>query len=145
LDGHLWSGDWLQRWRKMTDAAKRGDLSEAKRLWQAHVLFEPARSCPEAALSLQAMIDRYSGWHLGHRDPGTAPEPPVAQMLSRISIPTLVIVGERDLPDFQAIARRLANEMPRASLQTIAGSGHMSNLEAPQMFNQLVLEHLQRC
>ena len=55
------------------------------------------------------------------------------------------MVGELDLPDFQAIARRLGKELPQAELQTIAGSGHMSNMEAPQIFNDLVLAFLQRC
>jgi pimeloyl-ACP methyl ester carboxylesterase len=144
MDGHLWSGDWLQRWRKMTDAAKRGDLRDAKQQWRDHILFEPAHRSPEVALALKLMIDRYSGWHLGHPDPGISPDRTVAKTLSRISIPTLVMVGERDLPDFQQIAQHLATEMPNAALRVIAGSGHMCNLEAPQVFNELVLEHLQR-
>jgi 3-oxoadipate enol-lactonase len=142
MDGHLWSPDWLRRWRKMTDAAKRGDLSQAKKLWQEHILFEPANKNPKVAEALRVMIDRYSGWHLGHADPGTAPQTPVAQMLQNISIPTLVVVGELDLPDFQSIARRLGQEMPQAELRTITGSGHMSNMEAPQAFNELVLRFL---
>ncbi len=144
MDGHLWSGEWLQRWRKMTDAAKQGDLRAAKQLWQEHTLFKPARRRPEVALALKLMIDRYSGWHLGHPDPGISPDLPVAKTLPRISIPTLVLVGDHDLPDFQGIAQRLAKEMPGATLRIIAGSGHMSNMEAPQVFNELVLEHLQR-
>jgi pimeloyl-ACP methyl ester carboxylesterase len=59
-------------------------------------------------------------------------------------MPTLVMVGEHDLPDFQAIARRLATDLPHAALRVISGSGHMSNMEAPAVFNELVLEHLQR-
>jgi pimeloyl-ACP methyl ester carboxylesterase len=78
------------------------------------------------------MIDRYTGWHLAYADPGTAPETPVAQVQSHIS------------PDFQAIARRLGQKMPRAEPRTIADSGHMSNMEAPELFNELVLEFLQR-
>jgi 3-oxoadipate enol-lactonase len=142
MDGHLWSPDWLQRWRKMTDAAKRGDVKQAKQLWQEHILFEPANKDPQVAGALREMIDRYSGWHLGHPDPGTAPRTPVAQMLQSISIPTLVLVGELDLPDFQSIARRLGQEIPLAELRTITGSGHMSNMEAPQVFNELVLKFL---
>jgi pimeloyl-ACP methyl ester carboxylesterase len=38
----------------------------------------------------------------------------------------------------------LAKEWPSATLRIIVGSGHMSNMEAPQVFNELVLEHLQR-
>jgi len=90
------------------------------------------------------MIDRYSGWHLGYPDPGTAPAPQVAERLPSISIPTLVLLGELDLPDFQAIARRLAREMPQAELRILAGSGHMTNMEAPETFNHLVLGFLQR-
>jgi 3-oxoadipate enol-lactonase len=144
LDGHVWTDDWLQRWRKMTEAAKRGDLSAAKRLWREHILFAPANAQPDVADSLRVMIDRYSGWHLHHPDPGTAPKTPVAQLLPSISIPTLVMIGELDLPDFQAIARRLAQELPAAELRIIAGSGHMSNMEAPGMFNDLALGFLQR-
>ena len=144
LDGHLWSADWLQRWRKMTDAAERGDLELAKKLWREHILFEPAHKDPKVAEALRVMIDRYSGWQLAYPDPGTAPATPVAQVLGSISIPTLIVVGELDLPDFWAIARRLGKELPQVELQTIAASGHMSNMEAPRVFNDLVIQHLQR-
>jgi 3-oxoadipate enol-lactonase len=141
LDGHRWSADWLQRWRKMTDAATGGDLAAAKKLWRQHILFAAANKDPNVAQALRAMIDRYSGWHLGHKDPGTAP---AGEILSSIAIPTLVMVGELDLPDFQSIARRLAQELPQAQLHTIAGAGHMSNMEAPSVFNELALSFLQR-
>jgi 3-oxoadipate enol-lactonase len=144
LDGHVWTDDWLQRWRRMTEAAKRGDLNEAKKLWREHVLFAPANAHPGVADSLRVMVDRYSGWHLANPDPGTAPQTPVAEALAGISIPALVLIGELDLPDFQAIAQRLAGALPQAELHTIAGSGHMSNMEAPQVFNELVLGFLQR-
>jgi pimeloyl-ACP methyl ester carboxylesterase len=90
------------------------------------------------------MVESYSCWHWQHSDTETAPVQPVAEALATMSIPTLVILGEQDLPDFQVISRRLAAEMPNASLKVIAGSGHMTNLEAPAVFNELVLEHLQR-
>jgi 3-oxoadipate enol-lactonase len=144
LDGHTWTDDWLRRWREMTATAKRGDLARAKKLWRDHILFAPANRHPEVADALRLMVDRYSGWHLAHPDPGTAPETPVAKVLSSISIPTLVAVGEFDLPDFQNIARRLGQEMPQAELHTIEGSGHMINMEAPAVFNELVLGFLQR-
>jgi 3-oxoadipate enol-lactonase len=144
LDGHSWSPDWLQRWRKMTDAAKGGDLDAAKKLWREHILFVTVNAQPGLADSLRVIIDRYSGWHLGYPDPGTAPRPPFTELLSSITVPTLVLVGEMDLPDFQAIARRIGKELPGAELRTIVGSGHMSNMEAPRQFNELALEFLQR-
>jgi 3-oxoadipate enol-lactonase len=144
MDGHAWSGDWLRRWRKMTGAAQGGDFATAKKLWREHILFEPANKDPQVAAALQMMIDRYSGWHFGHADPGTAPAQQVGLILPSISIPTLVLVGELDLPDFQSIARRLRQELPAAELRTLAGTGHMSNMEAPRVFNELVLQYLER-
>ena len=145
LDGHIWTADWSRRWRSMSDAAKNGDLKGAKELWREHILFAPANETAQVADALRAMIERYSGWHLVHPDPGTAPRRPVAETLASISIPSLVLVGELDLPDFQSIARRLGEELPAAELQTLAGAGHMSNMEAPLRFNELVLEFLRRC
>lgn len=143
MDGHIWSADWLRRWRKMTDAAKSGDLAAAKKLWREHILFGPANEQRPVAEALRTMIERYSGWHLQHADPGSAPAWQ-AETLARLGLPTLVLVGERDLPDFQSIARRLSRQMPAAELQTILGAGHMSNMEAPQVFNEHVLEFLRR-
>jgi pimeloyl-ACP methyl ester carboxylesterase len=143
LDGHRWTADWLNRWRSMTDAAKAGDLPHAKKLWREHILFGPANKDPKIADALRAMIDRYSGWHLDHDDPGIALPYKAGQNLSSISLPVLVMVGELDLPDFQSIARRLSTELPQAELRTLAGAGHMSNMEAPRLFNELVLKFLQ--
>jgi len=65
-------------------------------------------------------------------------------VLARISVPTLMIVGELDLPDFRNIAQRIAAGMPHVTLRTMPNAGHMANLEAAGEFNDLVLEHLRR-
>lgn len=144
LDGHAWSSEWLQRWRLMADAAKAGDIAGAKQHWLRHALFSPALEQPAVAAALEAMVERYSGWHWRQRDPDAGPNPPTAEVLPTISIPTLMIIGERDLPDFQNIALRLATGLPDVRVHTIPRAGHMSNMEAPEEFNRLVLEHLGR-
>ena len=35
----------------------------------------------------------------------------------------------------------MADQIPRALLEVIEGAGHLSNLEAPDRFTQLLLEH----
>ena len=144
LDGHRWSEDWLRRWRGMSDAAKSGDLAGAKLLWLDHPLFAPARRQPATAAALQTMVAQYSGWHWRQKDLDQAPAQPSSEILAAIATPTLVIIGEHDLPDFHDIARRLGAEMPQATLRTIAQAGHMANMEAPQVVNELVLQHLRR-
>ena len=129
----------------MTDAAKGGDLAQAKKLWREHILFEPANKEPGVAAALRIMIERYSGWHLGHPDPGSAPAAARrASFWRALRFQRWLLVGELDLPDFQSIARRLREELPAAESRTLAGAGHMSNMEAPRAFNELVLQYLER-
>jgi pimeloyl-ACP methyl ester carboxylesterase len=117
----------------------------AQRLWLAHELFAPIAARPEVAAALAAMVQRYSGWHWWHKDPLLAPDRPAIERLATVAAPTLVVVGARDIDDFQAIARRLAAGIPAATLRVIAGAGHTPNLEAPEAFNAALLAHLSAC
>ncbi|MDP9260288.1 MAG: 3-oxoadipate enol-lactonase [Actinomycetota bacterium] len=62
--------------------------------------------------------------------------------LSAIRAPTLVLAGSEDpaTPPAQgeAIARRIAG----ARLSVLEGAGHLANLEEPEAFNRLLLDHL---
>jgi len=144
LDGHTWTPEWLQSWQRITQAARRDDIAGARQLWLEHPLFGPAGQQPAVAAALETMVARYSGWHWREKDQDVTPAPPTVEVLATISVPTLMIVGELDLPDFRNIAQRIAADMPHVTLRTIAKSGHMANLEAPREFNDLVLEHLRR-
>jgi 3-oxoadipate enol-lactonase len=145
LDGHRMSEAWSQRWRTIVATARGGDVAGAKRLWLAHELFATSRALPDVRVAVGAMLDRYSGWHWSHQDPVGAAARPATELLASVAVPTLVVVGERDLPDFQDIARRLARDVPRATLTVIAQAGHLPNLEAPDEFNDVLLAHLSAC
>jgi 3-oxoadipate enol-lactonase len=70
-------------------------------------------------------------------------EPAAATRLADVSVPTLVVVGTLDQPDFRAISARLAAEIPgaeSAELQT----AHLPALERPDEFNRVVLDFLGR-
>jgi len=142
LDGYRMSEAWSQRWRAVVAAARGGDVAAAKRLWREHELFASARARAEVGAPLEAMLARYSGWHWSQKDPVGAPARPAIERLAGVAVPTLIVVGERDLPDFQGIARRLASDIPQATLAVIAQAGHVPNLEAPQAFNEVLLAHL---
>jgi 3-oxoadipate enol-lactonase len=142
LDGHPWSSEWLALWSTITSTAAAGDLEGAKRLWLAHPLFAPAREQPAVAAALQAAVRRYSAWHWANADPGRAPAVPTIQSLAAIQAATLVVVGERDLPDFQRVADTLASAIPGAERVVLPGVGHLANMEAPARFNDLLLNFL---
>lgn len=62
----------------------------------------------------------------------------VLPALRRVTAPTLVAVGEEDLATPPRFAARIAAAIPGARLEHIAGSGHLSALEAPQEVNRVL-------
>lgn len=123
-------------------AAVSEGIDVARQRWLAGALFAPAMEHPQLAARLQHMVTEYSGWHWLNRDPVCPLEPPPAEQLDCINVPTLVVVGERDIPDFHAVADLLQERIPNASKIVMPGVGHMSNMEDPARFNTLVLEFL---
>ena len=57
--------------------------------------------------------------------------------LHEISLPTLLVWGERDYFPL-AYARQAADEMPAARLEVLPGTGHLSYLEDPEAFNEVL-------
>lgn len=59
-----------------------------------------------------------------------------------IDVPTLVIVGEEDRATPGKLSEELADLISGATLETIAGAGHISNLERPAEFDRIVEEFI---
>ena len=55
-----------------------------------------------------------------------------------IAVPTLILVGEEDRITPPALSQALAKLVRGASLEVIAGAGHLANLEQPAAFNSVV-------
>ncbi|HEV7477955.1 MAG TPA: alpha/beta fold hydrolase [Burkholderiales bacterium] len=65
-----------------------------------------------------------------------------AAPIEKIRVPTLVITSDEDKVYPPSIARAMAKRIPGAQLAVISGAGHLSNLEQPGQFNQVVLRFL---
>ncbi len=65
-----------------------------------------------------------------------AARPDSTSLLSQISCPTLLIVGEDDIPTPPSESHYMAERIPQAQLVTIPHAGHLANLEQPVAFNQ---------
>jgi pimeloyl-ACP methyl ester carboxylesterase len=126
----------------MHEQARRAGLETAKTFWLNHPLFAATREKPVAADRLAQMVETYSGWHVLNDDPIRVPEPPAIERLGTLNAPTLVVVGERDLVDFHRIADIMAERIAGAKKVVMPGVGHMSNMEDPDRFNEIVLGFL---
>lgn len=86
-----------------------------------------AANRPEAiAGAIEAMRDR----------PDSTP------VLDRISVPTLVLVGEEDTLTTPADAEAMRARISRAHLVDLPRAGHLSNLEAPDEFSAALADFL---
>jgi pimeloyl-ACP methyl ester carboxylesterase len=62
--------------------------------------------------------------------------------LATIDVPTLIVVGEEDVPTPVKEARLMHERIPGSRLEVIAQAGHLVSLERPAAFNHLLTEFL---
>lgn len=65
-------------------------------------------------------------------------------LLGSISAPTLCLVGALDTETPPAYACAIADGVPGARVEVVPGAGHLLNVEAPDVVNALIGDHLDR-
>ncbi len=128
------------------EALKRGDLDAAVELNLRTWVDGPSRTPAEVDPAVRASVGEMQLAVFQKEIPeGLIPrdlDPPAAGRLATISAPTLVVVGDLDVPSFVQTAAWVAAEIPNATLVRIPGAAHMTNMEAPAAFNKIVGEFL---
>ena len=148
LPGHGGSDDMRATWEEEEVALRAGDLDGAVevslRAWVDGPRRRPEDVDPEVRARVAEMQRR--AFELQRHVEEDEEEPLVedlAQRLGEIRAPTLVLTGEEDCADIQAIADRLAREIPRARRAKIANTAHVPSMERPDEFDELVLPFLE--
>ncbi len=142
LYGHPWSREATAQEEAVWQRGRAQGIPAAKTAWLAHPLFAPALTHPATAAALRWIIADYSGWHFVNSDPDPGLQPPAAQRLHEIHAPTLVMVGELDMPDFRTMAAVIARQVQHGRLLTLPGAGHMANMETPAQVTAAILRFL---
>jgi pimeloyl-ACP methyl ester carboxylesterase len=138
LRNHPFPYGWNKKLVAVYRAGRQQGFDAAMALWLDDELFAFERSSPALAARLPALVAGYRGFHLLHDDPHPAMDPPAVDRLSEINVPTLVIVGQHDLPDFHAMAATLSTKIPGAVLHVLPDAGHLAHLAAPDEFVALL-------
>lgn len=117
-------------------------LNEAEmKLW----LVGPGRTTAHVDQRLRDLFLDMNGRSL-QNDHESAPmsllDPPAIGRLEEIKAPTLVVVGDEDLPDVQKSADLLVSRIRGARKAIIHDAAHLPNLEHPDQFNRLLLDFL---
>ncbi len=142
VSGRPMSAEWDDEYRQVRRAAREQGVEQGKHGWFDIRMFAPTRAHPQAGPWLRQLIDDWPGWQFIHRDPENTSIQAI-ERLGEVRAPTLVVVGERDQPDFQAIANELTAGIPLARKVVVPGAGHMAPMEAPGEFSALVLGFLE--
>ena len=125
---------------------ERGDIEAAIELGQRFWVAGPHRQLEDIDLSVRERLSEmgrqaFANYLAADPKPGPEREPPDLQ-LARITVPTLVVVGQLDIEEILATAARLETEIPTARLLTVADVGHMISLERPSDFTEMVMDFL---
>ena len=99
---------------------------------------------PQRVGPMLAVMERTSAQGVAGALRGMAVRPDRRGDLARITVPTLVMVGEDDVISPPAEAREIAAAMPNARLEVIPAAGHLAPYENPAAANQAILGFLQR-
>ena len=125
-----WTPEQIARWEQ----------AEADDDWPAMAELDMEAWAPMGAdAELRAMFLENA---VGSNSEDPATDEPIAERVSGIAAPTLVITGGRDVRGINEIGDRLAREIPGAQSAVIEEADHMIPWRAPEELSHLILDFL---
>ncbi len=136
VSGLTMSEHFLQRNARVFGPLRRGDLAGTL----ANGMSDPYLMAPHHDVARQRMAALLGAnpQNLTHKDPATD-TPDAAPRLGAVHTPTLILVGESDIPDVHAWAGALEALIPGARRVVVPDAGHLMYLEHPQDFSDRII------
>jgi pimeloyl-ACP methyl ester carboxylesterase len=140
----------LQRPPAATDQVYKQLLGETyDQVYRGIARYFPTGVVPN---DVQKYVLRQYGWTLSGNWPEAAMvralvqqmvyEDPVVYDWAHIKVKTLELGGDKDGPDFPALAKHVADTIPGAQLVLIPGVGHVPHFQSPDIFYRELLKFL---
>lgn len=142
LAGFPYSAEFVGVIREVTRLSRSGDLTGAKAYWLSLPFFARSLAEQDVSAAIRAMVADTSCYRwVGENQPERPPRTP-SEHISDIHVPTLVVTGEHDIPDFIAVGDFVHAHIAGSERLTVKGAGHLPNMDAPIAFNGSVLGFL---
>jgi pimeloyl-ACP methyl ester carboxylesterase/L-amino acid N-acyltransferase YncA len=126
-----------------------GDIAQAVELTLQLWVDGPRRSVEHVDPTMRERVRQMTTRNVaraaaaGHDESQPLPlEPPALLRLGEIQVPTLVVVGDHDVPDTLATADLLAHSIRGAHKVVMPGAAHLPSMEQSEQFNRLAVEFL---
>ena len=138
--------EWVAGAHRYADAAEHGGVEAFADLACANPLFARyIEKGPEHERFIRSCLMTHRARGIAHTAREVLSKRPTIYSLEgklrELRIPTLLIVGEHDTPCVK-VHEFMARTIPGARSVVMAGVGHLSNLEAPEVFNAHVRRFL---
>ncbi len=130
---------------KINAAAKSGDGEKMIEAFMEAWTYGPRRRAEQVDPAVRDKIKNMAMVSLqtwNDRTKELVPSPPAISHLGDIKVPTMVIVGDLDMPNIVEIVALLEKNVPHFKKVVIPGAAHMVNLEKPQEFDRAVQNFL---
>jgi 2-succinyl-6-hydroxy-2,4-cyclohexadiene-1-carboxylate synthase len=122
---------------RLADEIEGACLEEFAHRWAATPVLAGQRPAVLAAAHADRLRSTPQGLAGALRGLGTGALPSLWDRLGELSMPVTLAVGQRD-EKFRAIAARMAEVIPQASVEVVSGAGHAAHLEAPDRVAALI-------
>ncbi len=136
-----------EHWDEIVEAFKLGAY-ESVAEWEVRFWVDgPERTADQVDSAVQHKVYemnlialRNDALELGENE---ALDPPAADRLAELQIPTLIVIGGVDQPVMRRAADYMTSHIAGAQKVVIPNTAHLPSMEQPEMFNRIVLDFLQ--
>jgi pimeloyl-ACP methyl ester carboxylesterase len=122
--------------------AKEESLSKATALWIQNPMIAVTSSLPKTAPLLKTMIEDNASIFEMRFWPFEQTDPPAVKRLNEIKVPTLIVIGDKDIPGVQTAAEAATAGITGAKKVVMKNADHLPQMDNPEEFNRIVKEFL---
>lgn len=145
VSGNEPTPELVKAWEEQDAAFAAGDLERGIELELQMWVDGPNRTPAQTNADLRAKVRAMELDNLKINTEGYNPvplEPPALGRLGEIRVPTLILIGQGDQPHVNALAPRLAHDIPNARLVAFENTAHVPSMEKPDEVDQVIEKFL---
>jgi 2-succinyl-6-hydroxy-2,4-cyclohexadiene-1-carboxylate synthase len=116
---------------RLADEIESSAIEEFAARWARTAVLADQPESVRAAVHTDRLRNTPAGLASALRGLGTGALPSLWDRLGEVTVPVLLIVGQRD-QKFRATAEQMAGALPDATVVVVPGAGHAAHLEAPE-------------
>ncbi len=142
ISGFAFSPEYQEKITRLFLAAKEGGVSAFVEACLTDQALAPAQEHVTARRKMAEMLrENYKALFIDTKL-ALGLKPSAFERVSEITVPTLIMVGERDDLDFHTMGRVLRENIHSSQYVVISDAGHIINMEKPVEFNQTITDFL---